>query len=190
MTVLKKEANLESQSDAKKHTSVKVIGWIFIVIAGLMIFSGAMGYIAYTSMQKMSGGVPPASAGMPNSFQLMAIVFQHIELLTTVQVTFGVFIIFAGIYFLKLRPWARAALEVVSWLGLVYVLGFGIFALVSWISMSAKMPASPGAQGAPLMFNIMGMVTGLIVMAVWAVPIVVIIKFLRGSTIRDVFKQK
>lgn len=182
--------NVKVPPELEKPASVKVIGWLFIVVAGLMILSGAMGYIAYISMKKMGGDIPPVTPDMPGSFQRMAAVFQHIGLLIAVQVALGVVVIFAGIYFLKLRPWARTALEVFSWLGLVYVIGFGIFALVSWVGMSSKMLIESSAQGAPPMFDIMGIIIGVVAIGAWAVPIIVIIKFLRGPKIRDVFKQK
>jgi len=174
----------------EEPASVKVIGWLFIAVAGIMIISGTMAYMVQNSMKQTAGTFPPPTADMPGSFQFMAILFRHVGLLAAVQVAFGVVVIFAGTQFLKLRPWARTALEVVSWLGLVYVLGFGTFMVVSWVGMSNRMPVASSAQGAPPMFGIMGLVTGVVVIAVWTVPIVLIIKILRGPKIRDAFKHK
>lgn len=171
--------------ETKKNTSVKVIGWIFIVIGGLMIFSGVMALIVHSSIRQMGGSFPPMSSDAPGSFHIMATLFEHIVPLVTIQITFGVFMSYAGSQFLKLRPWARAALEIISWLGLAYVICFGIFFINSWVNIS-----TPAHDTMPPMFNTMGLITAIVIVIVQAAPIVVIIKFLRGPAIRDAFKQK
>jgi hypothetical protein len=169
----------------KRPTAITVIGWIFIAVAVLMIFSGGMGFVAFTFMQHMKGERPPIPEGAPFQFGVMDVVFQHFGIIALAQVALAAFIIIASIQFLRLRRWARTALEVIAWLGLVYIVGFGIFWVTSWISITSGIPVTEGAPGPPPLFGLFGAVMGSMVALVWAVPLVVIIAFLRGKMIRE-----
>jgi hypothetical protein len=169
---------------AKKPTSVTVIGWIFIVVSGLMLLSGAMGLVSFSLMKKMSGGeFPPMVEGMPGAFKASAFMFKHFGLIAFLQILFAGFSLFAGIQFLRLRSWARTALEVIAWLGLTYIIGFGIFWIISWVSITSAIPAE-GAAAPPAAFNIIGAIMGAVVIAIFAVPAIVIIIFLRKPEVR------
>ncbi|MBN1255800.1 MAG: hypothetical protein JXA50_11050 [Deltaproteobacteria bacterium] len=169
----------------KRPTAVTVIGWIFIAGAILMIFSGGMGFMAFSFMQHMGGeAAPPIPEDAPFQFGVMEVIFQHFGLIALVQIALAAFILIASIQFLRLRRWARTALEVIAWLGLVYFVGFGIFFVASWIAMTSNIPFSEGASGPSPMFGIFGAVMGFVVTLFWAVPLVVIIIFLRGKIIR------
>jgi len=170
----------------KRPTSVTVIAWIFIGLAALMILSGAMALAMFTFIKYSSGGAfaPPPSDEL-GPFGLAALLMEHFDLLALFQINIAVFIIISSIYFLKLRSWARTALEVVSWLGLTYVVGFSLFWIASWIFMSSSGPRGQGASAEPLIFGIFGAIMGIVVMAVYAAPLIAIIWFLRGKTIRE-----
>jgi hypothetical protein len=169
----------------RRPTSVTVIAWIFIAGAILMILSGGMGFAAFTFMKQTAGGLPPLSEDIPGQLGIMKFVFQYFELIAIVQVAFAIFVMIASIQFLRLRRWARTALEVIAWLGLVYIVGFGIFWVTSWISITSGIPVTEGAPGPPPLFGLFGAVMGSMVALVWAVPLVVIIAFLRGKMIRE-----
>jgi hypothetical protein len=168
----------------KRPTAVTVIGWIFIAGAILMILSGGMGFAAFSFMKQMGVERPPIPEQAPFQFSVMEVIFQHFGLIAMVQVVLAIFIIIASIQFLRLRRWARTALEVIAWLGLVYLVSFGIFWVVSWLEITSNIPVTEGAQGPTPMFNIFGAVMGSVVTLFWAAPLVVIIIFLRGKTIR------
>ena len=169
----------------KRPTSVTVIGWIFIAGAILMILSGGMGFAAFTFMQQMGEEMPPFPEEAPFQFSVMEVIFQHFGLIAIVQVALAVFIIIASIQFLRLRRWARTALEVVAWLGLLYLVSFGIFWVVSWIGITSNIPSTEEAPGLFPMFNIFGAIMGSVITLFWAAPLVVIIIFLRKKTIRE-----
>ena len=169
----------------KRPTAITVIGWIFIVTAILMIFSGGLAFIAFSYVKQMAEEMPPIAEELPNQFRIMRIFFQNFGILALLQVAFAIFVLMASIHFLHLRRWARTALEIVAWLGLVYVVGFGIFWLVSWIDITSSFPVSEVPSGPPPMFNIIGAIMGCVVTVVWAVPLIIIIIFLRGKTIKD-----
>jgi uncharacterized protein YneF (UPF0154 family) len=169
----------------KRPTSITVIGWIFIVTAILMIFSGGIAFIAFNYMKQIAEEMPPIAEELPNQFRIMRIFFQNFGILALLQIAFAIFVLMASIHFLHLRKWARSALEIVAWLGLVYVVGFGIFWVVSWIGITSGIPVSVGHSGPPPMFTVVGAVMGCVVTVVWAVPLIIIIIFLRGKIIKD-----
>jgi hypothetical protein len=170
----------------KRPTSVTVIGWIFIAGAILMFLSGGMGLAYFTYIKHTAGGVPPVPEEITGQLRVMKFVFQHFELIAMVQVALAIFILIASIHFLRLRQWARTALEIIAWLGLVYLVGFGIFWVVSWIGITSSIPLTEGMPGPSPMFNIAGVVMGSLITVCWVVPFVVIIIFLRKNTVREV----
>jgi hypothetical protein len=168
----------------KRPTAVTVIGWMFIASAILMILSGGMGLAAFTFVKQTAGGVPPLPEDIPGQLRVIEIVFHYFDLIAVVQIAFAIFILIASIQFLRLQRWARTALEVISWLGLVYMVGFGIVWVASWIGITSSIPLTEGTPGPSPMFNVVGVTMGALITACWAVPLVVIIVFLRGKTIR------
>ena len=136
-------------------------------------------------MKQSAGGVPPVPEDIPGQLRIMKFVFQHFERIAMLQCAIAILVIIASIQFLRLRRWARTALEVIAWLGLVYVVGFGIFWVVSWIGITSNIPSTDGAPGPSPLFGIFGAVMVSVVTLFWAAPLVVIIIFLRGKTIRE-----
>ena len=169
----------------KRPTSITVIAWIFIAGAILMILSGGLGFAAFSFMQQVGEEMPPIPEEAPFQFGVMKVIFQHFGLIAMGQVAVAIVIIIASIQFLRLRRWARTALEVITWLGLVYIVGFGIFWVASWLDMTSSIPMTEGTPGPPPMFDIFGAIMGSVIALVWAVPLVVIIIFLRGKTIKE-----
>jgi hypothetical protein len=151
----------------KRPTGITVIGWIFIASALLVILLGVKGFADFTIKKQADGGIPPG-------------------LIAMVLGVLAIFVIIASIQFLILRRWARTALEVIAWMGLVYVVGFGIFELIMWITTYSFMWVSEGGASGPL--SVSGISFAVIISVVTiccAGPLIVIIKFLRKKTIRE-----
>ena len=151
----------------KRPTAITVIGWIFIASALLVILLGVKGFADFTIKKPADWGVPSGLIAMGRG-------------------VIAIFVIIASIQFLSLRRWARTALEVITWLGLVYVVGFGIFGLIMWITTFSSEWVSEGGASGPLSgFGIFLAVMISVVTSFCAVPLIAIIKFLRGRTIRE-----
>lgn len=123
-----------------------MIGWICIAGAILIILSGGIGSAAFSVMQHMGGERPSIPEEAPFQFNVMEVIFQHFGLLAIPQVVVAILIIITSIQFLRLRRWASTTLEVIAWLGLVYVVGFGIFWVTSWIGITSNIPLTEGTQ--------------------------------------------
>jgi len=104
------------------------------------------------------------------------------------QLVFGALALVAGVEFLKLKPWARTILEVLSWLSLVYVIGFGLL----WVAMWSFMIGQFSLMQMPFdieRFQAIGLVSGLVVSLAFAIPLVWFIKVLRGRVVREAIQQ-
>jgi hypothetical protein len=173
----------------KRPTAVTVIGWIFITNAILMILTGGMGFMAFSFIHRMAGDIPAFPAKFSQHMRVMQIIFQHFGILALSQIAFAIFMLIASIEFLKLRAWARNALEIISWIGLVYVVGFGIFWVTALLDVTSSMHVAEGSHNVQSLFGIFGAVMGALVMAVWAVPLIIIIYFLHKKTLRETFAK-
>lgn len=170
----------------KRPTSVTVIGWIYIAVAALMILVGAMSFMSFTAIRDMEGkGFRIVIDNLAAPFKAISAIFQYFDLLAVSQILLGIFLVIASIEFLELHAWARTALEILSWLGLILVVGSGIFWVICWISITASASMPGGTARLPGMSNLVGLAVGTAITAVWALPLIVVIKFLRGKTIRD-----
>ena len=167
----------------KRPTGITITAWLWIVMGGLMIFSAVMGGVTYAMMGNMS--LPPSSSTeMPAGFAVMMnFIFQYFGVLLLLQGIVAVVAIWAGVSLLRLKQWARTAIEVLSWIAFLYTVGFGIFWVYMWISMTGQVMAG-SAPGNVDSFQVIGAVMGVIVSAVFAVPLWIMIRYLRGVEAR------
>jgi hypothetical protein len=158
----------------KRPTCVTVIGWVWIILGGLMCFSSIMALIAIFAIGQMAQSHTDA----PKHFM---IILKCMPLLAIGQAGMGVLGIVSGINFFKLKSWSRKVLEVLSWILLAYVIGFGIFWLASWTSLTT------GRDDAA--FGIMGTFVGIFMLALYGIPLGIMLKYLRGSRVRDAINK-
>jgi hypothetical protein len=98
------------------------------------------------------------------------------------QLLIAAVMISAGVGLLRLRPWGRTGAEVLAWLGLVYNVSFGTLWCWTLIEMTRNVPREAGAAGAIPMIML---AFGVVMIVAFCVPLVVIIRVLRGKTVRN-----
>ena len=157
-------------NEKKRPTCVTVIGWVWVILGAFMCFSAVMGLFASLMMNQMAGSDPKMQADMPAFVQIF-------PLLALAQVGLAIFAIVSGVKFLKLQARARAALEGLTWFFLTFIVGFGIFWIVMWCSISSR--------GGPAGFTIVGAIMGVASLAFYGVPMGIVLKFLRGKTVKE-----
>ena len=149
----------------KRPTCVTVIGWVWIILGGLTCLFATMALF----MSIMMGGVGQDDPDKP-------FIFDIFPYLSVVQIGVAVLGLISGIHFLRLRSWARSVLECLTWLGLVFTVGFMVVWLFGWGSMAFR-HGPPG-------FAIMGVVMAIFITAMYAVPLGIMLKYLRGPKVR------
>jgi hypothetical protein len=150
----------------KRPTCVTVIGWAWIIIGGLMCLSATMALFSSVMIGEMAKDEPD-----------MPFIFKIFPLLAIVQIGAAVLGLVSGINFLKLKAWARSVLEGLTWLLLVFILGFMVFWVFNWISTTS----SHGPSG----FGMMGAVMGVVITGIYGVPLGIMLKYLRGPKVKN-----
>jgi lysylphosphatidylglycerol synthetase-like protein (DUF2156 family) len=167
----------------KRPTAVSVIAWTWIVTGGFAVFSGIMGLLMFAAMPTLQNELTQAP-GMPQDFGLMTGMFRYFGWLVLVQLVLAAVAIVAGIQFLRLRNWARTALEILSWISLIYVVGFGLFWTSTWSTVTEHF----SQQNTPFdieTFRIAGFGMAIFITLAFAIPLGIMIKYLRGKVIRE-----
>ena len=100
----------------KRPTCVTVIGWAWIIIGGLSCLSAIM--VLFMSL--MMGGMVHDHPDMP-------FIFKIFPLLLIVQIGVAMLGLVAGINFLEFKAWSRDVLEGLSWISLIFLVGFMIY---------------------------------------------------------------
>ena len=121
---------------------------------------------------------------MPAGFGLMNLMLQNVGAVLTVQCLVAVVAIWAGIDLLRLKAWARSAIEALCWVGVLWTIGFGIYWVYMWISMTGQMPRGAMPDSGDT-FQMMGAVMGVIGTLVFAIPLGIMIRYLRGGEVRS-----
>jgi TRAP-type C4-dicarboxylate transport system permease small subunit len=169
------------QMITRRPTGITITAWLWIVMGVLMALSGLMGVFAYSMMQQM--GSPPMPSDAPAGYVPMNKMFQYFGALLVAQTVAAILAVSAGIALLYLKAWARTTLEILSWLAFLYCVGFGIFWVYTWISMTGHAPTGETPFDTST-FQIMGAVMGLVVILVFAAPLWIMIRYLRGNEVR------
>ncbi len=88
---------------------------------------------------------------------------------------------------LRLKSWARAAIQGVCWVLLAYAAGFGVFWVNLWITMSAQSASSaPGGY----QYRTIALAGGLAACAAVATGLVAMIVSLRSAAVRFAFRPQ
>lgn len=176
---------------AARPTSITVIGWMCVVFGLLGALGGVMTVLTTSVMSfPLAPPSPDELQGIPAPFRVVLQLFDYVRLLAAIQLALAVVLIAAGAAFLRLRAWARAAIEAMAWLAIAYHAAFGVYWAWAMSAMSALMS---GAPDAPPNFRPMLMIMtgfGLVMILVFTIPIVAVIRVLRGPVVRQALADR
>ncbi len=150
-----------------------VIGWGTIAVATLAIFSGVMSAIMFSTIE---ADFRSARGPQPRGF-----LFDNFALLSVLQALVGILLVFAGRGLLSLRRWASTVIEGVSWLALVYAVGFSAYFLFDFVGSSSE-----SSRPIPTSFIVVMGMGVFFTLVFWGVPLGLTIWNLRSKRVRDV----
>jgi len=168
----------------KKPLSVKIIAWIFIVLSALLILSTSIGLIEINYIFSRIVSLTDIARGLERyNFPQFAktvyiIFFMYINPMFWFFLLTYVFIFISGIQFLRLNEWARRSLEIICWLSLVYLVGISIFIGLTILYSQIAI------------FNLFTVFIAISPLVIYGPPTIIIIKFLRGDTVRNAMRTK
>ncbi len=171
-----------NQTSVVRPAGVVAIAWLWIVGGILLLISALLTWAVLTLFES---ALPPASAPAhaPAEIVLINTLLNNMGVLVWSQVAIGALSIYAGTQFLKLRLWARIAIEALTWISLVYVLANGAYFLYMWESIVIDLSKQLMVDGDAL--RITGYVTVVTLTVVFAVPLGFMIKYLRAPAVRQ-----
>jgi hypothetical protein len=180
-------------NDKKRPASAKVIGWVFIFLAGYNILCGIGGFLSVSSSEDYGDRVMLFLESMENPSlgpKIIAFIIKNFGILCLFLVAFSIFCFFIGIQLLRMRHWARLAAEAASWAAL-FLFGVGG---ITWLAAIVLLMFSDYKFGDSSNFPIIAMIVfsilDLIILGIYATPIIIILKILRGKSMRALFRKE
>jgi hypothetical protein len=170
----------------KRPASMIFISVVFIVISLFLFFHVIKNITTTPAIFEMIELMRQMEADVPVHLLAMIFIFKNFHVFGSLEMIFSIFIITAAIHFLKLRAWARTALELSAW-----VLVFTIVVYISlWtltvFTMLNIVASLIGASDVSVMK--LGYILLLGVLFVFLIlPIGASIYLLRSERIRDIF---
>ncbi|HYB54121.1 MAG TPA: hypothetical protein VEG84_09660 [Thermoanaerobaculia bacterium] len=118
--------------------------------------------------------------------RVLRLASENVVAIKTVEAVLAVVVGIAAFFFLRLREWARIAVQAVCWLSLAYVVGFALLWTAIWTGrlpasfLDPSLIAAKGSRG--------GLYAGLAVCAAVAAVIVTAIVSLGSEKVRAAFR--
>lgn len=157
----------------KSKKIIKNLGLVYKILSGFMFFSGVMGLLVYSIFVISFGYFPPISDGLFRQSTILSFLFKNFAIFALGQIIISGFVFYASFKFLKYQSWARKVLEVFSWL----IIGFIIlFAILSITIITFRIP---------LLVKVMFTAS----ICFWAVPILILIWFIKKKEVVEAFKN-
>jgi len=163
--------------------TIPVIAWTWIIGGALML---VLGIITLAGVPRMSELMSQAGRQhhMTAALGMRMAVSNYILWLTLFQSALSIAAIFAGVYFLKLRAWARGVLELLTWFTLISLIAMGFIWFPLWMAASDDLLPKDGTVDIHRV-KMIGAAAGGIVMIIAAIPLVAMIRSLRGKAVRQ-----
>jgi len=135
-------ASIAPEPPGERLRSVTVVGTAFLVVASLRFLLDLLGWFVW----KLGNAEPVVSYFLPRGdggwLAIDRFVLRHFPTVVAVQGTVAACVAGISIQFLRLRPWARRALELVAWAVLAVITAV----MGALVVTAARRPAAPIAR--------------------------------------------
>ncbi len=160
----------------KRPTSVGVIGWTYLALGALMMLLGIVVLICVTLLR--GAGTAESDYLIPAAIGTLELdipsLLQAVMPITWITIAIGAAIMWASGAFLRLRPWARAAVEAITWLGIIHNVWLG---LVFWRLLDDLGPTLQAT----------GIISAFLIAVLFNLPLLAMIESLRRREVRAQF---
>ena len=171
----------------KAPAPLRAIAWLSIATGVLMALCAPVGLLLAAAMPQ---AVADASALVGGGLDMQSVnaAASYLRWGSIAQLPLGALVVWSGIDLLRLRPWARAANEAFCWLTLLALALYALYALWQWLWPAAS-PAQSADMQELLGIDMAGLRTMIfvveaVVLAVFALPTVAVLRYLRGPQAR------
>jgi len=174
----------EDAEGAERPRAVTVIGRLWLVVAVLLLGKALVNLAVWTVLKPDAPNLIRDALSNAPKLSFLRPLLSHITAVITMQALWWIFVGIAAFALLRLRPWARVAIQGVCWLLLVYSVAVEIF----WSAVWPTLPAgSPGALPLGASYRTVALVAGVTVGAAAVAGLIWMIVLLRGPRVRAAF---
>jgi len=169
---------------AERPRAVTVIGWIWLVVAALRFADGFLGCIVW-KVGGLDRGVPLLSL-RASELQLRALgldfFMRHATELLVAQILLAAAVAYAAFELLRLKPWARRAIEAFAWLGILVTLAIAVYTFAWTVAVARATPAEDEQ------IRIAGLFAAIVIALIGSALFGGTIYFLRRPAVRRAFE--
>ena len=170
---------------AQRPPAVSVIAWLTVALSALMAAKALIDLVVWKAM----GPAVPALLGMARdpsaNNPFVRTILAHLTAIKLAQAAIWIGVAFIAIGVLRLRGWARVAMQVVGGCALLYFGGV----LVAW-SFAWNAPPPPGVAPLSRSARLTLLGGGATVLLIFAAVVIWMLAILRRPDVRAVFGSK
>ena len=174
----------EKDEGEERPKPVTIIGRLWLVLAVLLFCKAVVNLAIWKVLQPDAPNLFGDALANTPKLWFMRPLLSHITAVVTMQALWWIFVGVAAFGLLRLRPWARVAMQGIGAVLLVYFLGFGMFWAVVWPNLPSR---SVSALAPGTSYRTLALVGGLTVCAVVCAGLIWMIVLLRGPGVRAAF---
>ena len=162
---------------------VTVIGWVWIVLAGVLVMKALVNLLTLSILRSTAPTLLQALGDQLAHVPFVQTILRHAGAVMVTQAVFWAFVGFCAFHFLRLRPWARAAIQTVCCLGLVYAACL----LVLWVELWQKAGLATRDPSLTEAKRSVALFAGVVVWILLGSLFGIMLGFLRSSRVREAF---
>jgi hypothetical protein len=168
---------------AERPRSISVIGWTTLVVAALLASKALIDLAVWKVMGPAMPTLLGASRDPSLNVPYVRTVLAHLTEIKLAQAVAWIGVVFIGVGLLRLKPWARVALQVVGVCNLLYFAGILALWARAWTAPGIDPSVPPLSETSRLAVLVGGVAVGL----AFAAVVVCMIVVLRRPRIRQAF---
>ena len=174
-----------TEGEAERPRAVTVIGWVWLVAAVLFLLRSLLDLVIWKMLQPAAPSLFAAAERQSPQMSFLRPLFEHLTTVKIIEAVAAAAVVVVASQFLRLRAWARVAVQAVCWLTLGYVVSFAVLWVGIWTHMTAEPAGSP--MSSSYSHRTIGLVGGIAVCLFFAAGLVAMIALLRSSRVRTAF---
>ena len=176
----------EEEGVAERPRAVTVIGRLWLVVAVFSLGKALVNLAVWKALEPDAPSLFRDVAAQSPRDWLVRPLLEHLTAFMTAQALWWTFVGIAAFGLLRLRPWARVAIQGVCGVLLVYSVGFGVFWGAVWPNLPAR---GAGATAFGISYRTLALAGGLTACAAVATGLITMIVLLRTPRVRAAFDR-
>jgi hypothetical protein len=171
--------------EPERPRAVTVIGWVWIVLSGILLLKALLNLLTWSVLHSTAPALLQTFGERYANMPFVQAILAHADVMLLTQATFWTLVLISGWNLLRLRPWARVAIQAVCCLGIVYAAGLLIFWFAIWrkAGLATRDPSLTESMRSLALFT--GIGACILLGSLFGVMLV----FLQSSSLRGAFAK-